>query len=51
LEVLFTFVRSHRSQKDLTKTGACALGVKNFVEQKGIKQTKYSPKEISIITK
>ncbi len=31
-------------------TGACSTGTRNFVEQKGIKQTKYSPKEISIIT-
>lgn len=31
-------------------TGACAIGTKNFVESKGIKQTKYSPKEICNIT-
>ncbi len=31
-------------------TGACAVGTKNFVESKGIKQTKYSPKDIYKIT-
>ncbi len=32
-------------------TGACATGTKNFIEQKGIKQTKYSPKSIALLTK